>query len=140
MSAQHTPLPWSSGPSIRLDPKTDSRAPHPSTTFFPIYGPSGEKYGLVALVATTPPAGTDAMDTGPDNLRLFMAAPALASQVARLREGLDKTERMLTALATSELNIDHDRNRTPTRLVQRDSVWRAIESARALLAETEGVK
>ncbi len=59
---------------------------------------------------------------------------------ARLVEALHNTERTLSALASSELTIDEDRNRTPLRLAQRNDVWRAIESARALLSEIGGGK
>lgn len=59
---------------------------------------------------------------------------------ARLVEALADTERTLRALASSELTIDEDRNRTPLRLAQRNDVWRAIESACALLSEIGGGK
>lgn len=50
----------------------------------------------------------------------------LSRQIAKQCVTIDRMRAMLRTLATSELNIDHEHNRTPARLALRADVWALI--------------
>lgn len=54
--------------------------------------------------------------------------------IAELTEALQDSVSLLAGLASSELSIDQDRNRTPQRLAMRDDIYAGLDAARSALA------